>query len=71
MKINSTSTKSLIDYKSMFKTYRDAIDVIMRYKTKIVAKDYSQVVGFNFNETYSFLAKFTTTRTFLAIWDSN
>lgn len=41
---------------------------VVRYKARLVAKRYSQVVGVDFNETYAPMAKFTTIRTIVVIW---
>lgn len=40
---------------------------IKRYKARLVAKEYIQIVGFNFQETFSPMAKHTTIRAFLAL----
>ncbi len=39
----------------------------MHHKARLVAKEYSQVVGVNFNEIFALVAKFTTIRCMLAI----
>lgn len=40
---------------------------IMRYKERLIAKDYSQVNGVQFNETSFLFENFTTRRTITAI----
>lgn len=51
----------------MFRTKKDAMDHILRYKTRLVAKVYSQVVRVDFNETFALMAKFTTLRIIITI----
>lgn len=43
------------------------MDVVVKHKTRFVAKRYSPVVGIDFSETYAFLVKFTTITTIVAI----
>lgn len=41
----------------MFKNIRDIMDVVVRHKTRLVLKRYLQVVGIDFNETYTLVIK--------------
>lgn len=43
------------------------MDNIVKYKARLIAKGYSQVVRIDFNEKFSFMAKFTTIRTIVVI----
>lgn len=44
----------------MFKIKKDAMEVVIRHKIRLVSKKYLQVVGIDFNDTYTYFAKFTT-----------
>ena len=51
----------------MNRTKHDALDNIIRYKTRLVAKSYSQMVGVDFDETFAPVAKFITIQCIVAI----
>jgi hypothetical protein len=51
----------------VFRTKHDASGNIIRYKTRLVAKNYSQVTRVDFDETFAPVAKFITIRCILAI----
>jgi len=44
--------------KWVFCTKRDSLGNVVCYKTRLVAKGYSQVEGVDFNETFALVAKF-------------
>jgi hypothetical protein len=46
--------------KWVFRSKHDASNNIIRYKTRLVAKGYSQVAGVDFDETFALVAKFIT-----------
>ena len=48
-------------------TNNDALGKILRYKARLVIKEYSQVAGVNFNEIFVLVAKFISIRFILAI----
>ena len=48
--------------KWMFRTKKDALGKIVRYKTRLVANRYSQVAELDFNETLAPVAQFITIR---------
>ena len=52
--------------KWVFRTKNDALGKIVRYKTPLVAKEYSQLAR-NFNETFATIAKFITIRCILTL----
>jgi len=51
----------------VFKKKLDEYGNCVKFKTHIVAKDFSQVSGKDFSETFSFRAKFTILQVFLAL----
>jgi hypothetical protein len=56
-----------IGCKWVFRTKHDASGNIIRYKTRLVTKDYSQVAEVDFDETFAAVAKFITIRIILVI----
>ena len=53
--------------KWLIRTKHDASGNVVRYKARLVANDYSQVVGVHFNESFATLAKFSTNQCILAL----
>lgn len=54
-------------YKWVYKVKFKVDGTVKRYKARLVAKEYSQRVGFEFQEIFSPVPKYTTVRTFLAL----
>ena len=54
--------RTSIGYKWVFRAKRDAMSDVVRYKARPVAKEFSQIEGVDFHETYSLVAKFITIR---------
>lgn len=52
----------------MFHANSDASGDVMHYKASLVTKGFAPVQGVNFDETFTFVAKFTTIQYILAIW---
>jgi hypothetical protein len=52
--------------KWVFKTKRDAIRSIIRYKTRLVAQGYTQWKGLDFQETFALIAQMTSQRIVIA-----
>jgi hypothetical protein len=57
----------LVGCKSVFKVKLKSIGSIDRYKAPFVTKGYSQMVGINYQETFSLVVKITSVRTLMAI----
>jgi hypothetical protein len=51
----------------MYKIKTNFDESIERYKTKLVAKGFSQQYGMDYEETFAFVAKITTNCTLIAI----
>lgn len=56
-----------IGCKWVFKIKENPDSIINKYKARLVAKGFHQVVGFDYNETFSEIVKPTTVRTILII----
>ncbi|KAL6316990.1 hypothetical protein AAG906_026683 [Vitis piasezkii] len=52
--------RKLIGYKWVFKVKENPNGTINKYKASLVAKGFHQIVGFDFNETFSLVVKSTT-----------
>ena len=59
--------RKAIRYRWVYKRKRDKEGAIDRYKVRLVAQGFSQVEGFDNNETYSPVARFTSIRFLLPI----
>ena len=59
--------QNIVDSKWVFKVKYDADEFIERYKTRLVAKGFTQTPGIDFEETFSLVVRYTSIRTLLAI----
>jgi hypothetical protein len=64
---NLPKGKNLVDCKWIFKIKNNPDGSVARYKARLVAKDYSQEYGIDYNETFSPVVKYTTLRTLFSI----
>ena len=53
--------------KWIYRTKKDQLGVVSRYKCRQVAQGFFQVQGQDYSDTYSLVCKFTSIRTLLAI----
>lgn len=49
--------RKIIGYKWIFQIKRNVDGFVAHYKTRLVAKSYNQLVGFDFTETFSLVVK--------------
>lgn len=68
---NLPEGRTAIDCKWVFRRKSDAHGNPGEYKARLVAKGFSQRQGFDYNETYSPVAKLTTFRIILAVANEN
>nr|XP_025703378.1 uncharacterized protein LOC112805187 [Arachis hypogaea] len=60
--VESLKHKTVIDSKWVFAVKRDPLGNIIRYKTRLVAKDFLQVEGIDYSQIYSRVVRPTTVR---------
>ncbi|CAL9007255.1 unnamed protein product, partial [Prunus brigantina] len=65
--IPSTPTMNIVGCKWVFKVKRKADGTIERHKARLVAKDFNQMEGLDYDETFSLVVKPATIRTILTI----
>ena len=59
--------KSMVDCKWIYKIKTHFDGSIERYKTRLVAKDFTQGYGINYEETFAPIARISSIRALLAI----
>lgn len=59
--------KNVIGLKWVYRTKYNADGEVQKYKARLVAKEYAQKQGVDFDETFSPVARLETVRTFLAL----
>jgi hypothetical protein len=59
--------KNIVGSRCVFKVKRNADNTIDRFKARLVAQGFSQVQGFDFDEVFSPVARYTAIRTVFAI----
>jgi len=60
-------SKSVVSYRWMYKIKTNFDESIERYRTRLVAKGFSQQYGMDYEETFAFVANITTNCTLIAI----
>jgi len=63
--------RNIIDSKWVFKTKKNADGTLERYRARAVAKGYSQVSGFDFEDTFAPVIRYESLRFLLAICAKN
>ena len=61
------SGRKVIGTKLVFKIKVDALNILERYKGRLVAQGFSQVAGLNFNETWTLVVRIESVRVLLAL----
>ena len=62
--------KKAIGYKWVYKIKHNADGSISRYQASLVAKDYAQTYGIDYDETFSLVARMATVRGVIAFGSS-
>lgn len=62
-----TQCKVSIGYKWIFRVKYKSNGEVKRYKTRLIAKDYSQHDGLDYTETFSLVAKMVRVRSVVAL----
>ena len=63
--------KKAVSLKWIFKVKRDAKDVFEKYKVRIVVREFSQIAGLDFNETFAPVVRIESIRIILALAAAN
>lgn len=62
VRVPCTENTNIVGSKWIFRTKYLAVGYVDRYKTRLVAQDFTQVTGFNFTHTFSPVVKVSTVR---------
>lgn len=69
--VNRPLDKPIIGVKWVYKTKLDLDGSVHKNKERLVAKDYSNKLGVDYNETFALVAKLDTIRTLIALAAKN
>lgn len=65
---NISKNRKNVGFKWVFCTKNDGLGEIIRYKTQMIAKGYSQVARVDFNKTFAPVAKFINIICIFPLW---